>query len=40
MRAPVVDIDELAPGTIAIFGVPFEVSTSICARFGPKVIRE
>src|SRR4051794_15195433 len=40
LRAPNVDLSEIAAGMVVIYGVPFEVSTRYGARFGPRAIRE
>jgi agmatinase len=41
VRAPRADLEDLAEGTVAVFGVPFDISAQhIGARYGPRAMRE
>lgn len=40
LRAPLVDIAKVQPGTVAVIGAPHDCATRQGSRYGPKVIRE
>jgi len=40
LRAPLVELSKVQPGTVAVIGAPHDCATRQGSRYGPKVIRE